>query len=236
MFPHTRLVRAQRTMTFEQKRQDRDLLQLPIGGRRMNLQRKFLDALREMEVKDFIAQFYFDRIPFIFAGNRRAFIDWKYNLAKGIEVDPSCLSLVGSSAIGISLNPSKGFKVFDESSDVDVAVVSNYHFTVSWRYLRTNGHRRTRIDSRTRTAWDEHVTRFIYWGTIATDRLLGILPFGKQWLDALTTMGLLAPTVGRDINLRIYSDYESLRAYQVQSVFRAREELITGGSTDATIS
>jgi hypothetical protein len=195
----------------------------------MNVRDTILGALREREVRDFIAEFCFDRIPYIFSDDRRAFLEWKHSLAKGIDVDPACLNFVGSSAIGVSLNPSKGFKVFDEFSDVDVAVVSNYHFTVAWRFLRANSHRRTRVDHRTRTAWDEHVTRFIYWGTIATDRLLGILPFGLQWLNALTAMGRLAPTVGRDINLRIYSDYESLRAYQVQSALRAREELITGG-------
>jgi len=195
-----------------------------------------LAALREMELSDFIAQFCFDRVPHIFASDRKAFLEWRHCLASRVEVDPACLIFVGSSAIGVSLNPSKGFKPFDNSSDVDVAVVSYYHFTVSWRFLRSNGHRRTRVDARTRIAWDEHVTRFIYWGTIATDRLLGILPFGKQWLNALSTMSRQAPTVGRDINLRIYSDYESLRAYQVQSALRARQELLSGGETNATIS
>jgi len=195
-----------------------------------------LAALRETEVFDFIAQFCFDCIPHVFAGDRKAFLDWKHLLSKLLEVDPACLVFVGSSAIGVSLNPSKGFRLFDSSADIDVAVVSHYHFTVSWRFLRSNGHRRMHVDARTRTAWDEHVSRFIYWGTVATDRLLGILPFGKQWLDALGTMSRQAPTVGRDINLRIYSDYESLRAYQVQAALRARQELLAGGETNAAIS
>ena len=40
-------------------------------------------------------------------------------------------------------------------------------------------------------------------------------------------MSRQAPTIGREINLRIYADYESLRAYQVHSVTRAREEVLT---------
>jgi hypothetical protein len=200
-----------------------------------DIREDILLALRELNSTEFIAEFLFDRIPHIFAGNRAAFVDWKTRLASGLEVDPACITLIGSSAIGISLNPAKGFRAFGENSDVDVAIVSSYHFNVSWRFLRSNGHRRTHVDHRTRTAWDEHAKRFIYWGTIATDRLLGILPFGEPWLKTLNEMARQAPTVGRDINLRIYTDHESLRAYQIQSAARAREELLVGGSTNATI-
>src|SRR5436190_1208070 len=96
--------------------------------------------------------------------------------------------MVGTSAIGVSLNPRKFFKVFDQGSDIDVAVISSYHFTIAWRFLRAQGHRRTHVDAKTRIAWNEHVNRFIYWGTIATDKLLGILPFGKEWLSAVNQM------------------------------------------------
>jgi hypothetical protein len=171
----------------------------------------------------------FDRVPHVFDGNRDVFLRWKKALSHAIDVDPACIALVGSSALGVSLNPAKGFKNFDHQSDIDVGVISHYHFTVAWRYLRTQGHRRLAVDQKTRAAWDEHVRRLIYWGTVATDRLLGILPFGKQWLDALTLMGQTEPTVGRDINLRIYSDYESLRAYQTMSVQRAREDCLMKG-------
>jgi len=189
---------------------------------------QIISHLREMNSSSFISEYVFDRIPHIFVQDRGIYIQWKNKLGELIQVDPACISVVGSAGIGISLNPSKGFRVFDDKSDVDVSIVSHYHFTVSWRFLRSNGHLRTHIDEKTRVAWDEHVHRFVYWGTIATDRLLGILPFGKQWLDALGEMSRQTPTLGRDINLRIYSDYESLRAYQVLSAIRAREEILTG--------
>lgn len=194
-----------------------------------------MSAIEALSAADFISQYLFDRVPHVFGDERKSFLSWKGALAKAIEVDPACIILVGSSAVGISLNPSKGFRPFDSGSDVDVGVVSHYHFTVAWRFLRTQGHRRTHVDAKTRAAWDEHVTRYIYWGTIATDRLLGILPFGKQWLGALTTMAQISPTVARDINLRIYSDYESLRTYQILSAQRARDDILTKGGTDASI-
>ena len=183
----------------------------------------FIAALQRDSPATFVEDRLFDRIPAVFAGDRSLFTGWKRQLGEKTEVDPACITIVGSAATGVSLNPTTNFKLFDEQSDVDVAVVSPYHFTVGWRYLRMNGTRRLRVDSRTRIAWDQHVSRYIYWGTLATDRLLGVLPFGRQWLAATSEMALLAPTLGRSINLRIYSDYDSLRAYHVQGVRTLRD-------------
>ena len=186
----------------------------------------FIASLRSQPPVAFVENFLFDRIPALFMEDRALFIEWKRVLGEKIEVDPACLTVVGSAATGISLNPSKNFKLFDEGSDVDVAVISPYHFTVGWRYLRMNGTRRLRLDNRTRIAWDEHVNRYIYWGTLATDRLLGVLPFGRQWLTATSDIAQRAPTTGRSVNLRIYADYDSLRSYQVRGVRELRNSQI----------
>ena len=190
------------------------------------MERKTLiDALKAMDAAKFLEEHMFDTVPHVFGGDRSAYIGWKRTLGTAIDVDPACLMVVGSAAVGCSMNPGKNLKTFDEQSDVDVAVISNHYFNAAWRYLRMNGSRRMRLDPRTRNAWDEHVSRYIYWGTIATDRLLGVLPFGLKWMKATSAMGLAAPTKGRDVNLRIYADYEALRAYQTISVKNIRETL-----------
>jgi hypothetical protein len=173
----------------------------------------------------FLENYIFDRVPHVFADDQDLFVCWKRALAELIEVDSACLTVVGSAAVGYSLNPFKSFKPFDGQSDVDVAVVSHYHFTVAWRHLRTHSAQRMRVDEKTRIAWDDHARRLIYWGTIATDRLLGVLPFGLLWLNSQTRMSLLDPTKGHDVNLRIYADYESLRSYQIMSLKRIRDSL-----------
>ncbi len=182
-----------------------------------------ITALEQESPARFVEDQLFDRIPAAFGADRNLFAAWKRKLGEKIEVDPACLTLVGSAATGISLNPSKNFKPFDDQSDIDVGVVSQHHFAVGWRYLRLNGSRRLSLDRKTRIAWDEHVGRYIYWGTIATDRLLGVLPFGLQWLEATSQMALVAPTLGRTVNLRIYSDFDALRAYHIQGVRSLRD-------------
>jgi hypothetical protein len=187
---------------------------------------EFISALRTKTPAAFVDDYLFDRIPTVFGADRTSYIAWKRALAERIEVDPACITLVGSAAMGASLNPYKNFKMFDNESDVDVAVISNHHFNLAWRYLRMNGARRLTVDNRTRIAWDEHVKKYIYWGTIATDRLLGVLPFGLDWLKATSALSQLEPTVGRNINLRIYADHDSLRNYQVNSARSARDSLL----------
>ena len=108
----------------------------------MTIRNEIMAALGTMRAEDFLSAHMFDRISHIFAGNRELFIARREALSRAIEVDPACISFVGSSAVGVSLNPSSGFKMFDADSDIDVGIISHYHFTVSWRYLRTQGHRR----------------------------------------------------------------------------------------------
>ena len=106
------------------------------------------DNLQRLSALSFLEEHLFDCVPHVFAGNRAGYVAWKRALGGRIDVDPACLTVVGSAAVGCSLNPSKNLKPFDAGSDVDVAVVSNYHFTVGWRYLRLNGTRRLSLDQK----------------------------------------------------------------------------------------
>ncbi len=171
---------------------------------------------------EFVADHLFDRVPHAFK-DRAEYILWKRQLAVGLDVDPSDLTVVGSGATGISLSPYKDFREFDDESDIDVAVVSYHHFTSGWRYLRSNPHVRAKLEPKARAAWDDHRTRLIFWGTLATDHLLGLMPFGAAWMNAVQSVSLDGPTKGKEINLRIYADYVSLRAYQIMSVSKLRD-------------
>jgi hypothetical protein len=186
---------------------------------------QFRTSLEAQSPEAFVEHALFDRVPHIFEGDRTQYVLWKRTLAKELDVDAANITIVGTAALGWSLNPAKSLKAFDAESDVDVAVISPYHFMTAWRYLRSGTSRKLSIDRKTRIAWDLHATNYVYWGTIATDRLLGILPFGEHWLKATTTMAAVIPTLNRDIKFRIYNDFESLRSYQTFSVKKARQNL-----------
>jgi len=62
-----------------------------------------------------------------------------------------------------------------------------------------------------------------------------LLPFGKTWQRALDFMSEIHPTVGREVKLRIYKDYDSLRSYQASNIERLRNELGDTEKMDAVI-
>ena len=72
----------------------------------------------------------------------------------------------------------------------------------------------------------EHQKRYIYWGCVATDRILPILPFAVTWLDVREQLAQKEPTVDRDINFRIYKDFRALRGYQLQGLKRLQLALV----------
>jgi hypothetical protein len=174
----------------------------------------------------------FEAAPFIFKNFEPAvFWQWKSELAKGLDVDPKNLLITGSASVGISLNPSKSMKDFDLQSDIDVAVISTYHFDSAWRALRSLGTQRFKLTQAQQYALESHIKKYIYWGTIATDRILPILPFAGEWLGAFSEMAAVSPTIDRKINARIYRDFASLRAYMNLTFRNLRDSILESGST-----
>lgn len=158
-----------------------------------------------------ISKWIMEKIPHIFASDYTAFIETKIRIGKMLGVDSCAIVFVGSSSTGFSLNPSKNFKVYDDSSDIDIAIISNYHFNIAWHCIR-NIDKNVQMPA-VRAAIDDHRQRLVFWGTIATDKILGILPFGKEWTKAMEELKRNPIFEDRKINFRLYQDHDSLRAY-----------------------
>lgn len=151
---------------------------------------------------------------------------WKLELADLLHVDAHSLVVIGSGCVGYSLNPHKNFHVFDENSDVDVAVVSSYHFEMAWRFLRDVGARIHALPRNAQNAITAHREEYLFWGTIATDKLLPFIePFGPTWVKSLANHGRKPPVDGRDLKVRLYRDSYSLVGYHVNGVRKLRADL-----------
>jgi hypothetical protein len=173
------------------------------------------------------AELVLERIPYIFGGDWSVYRGWRKKLAEGIGVDACNICLTGSASAGVSLNPNKRLSPYGPRSDIDVAIISAHHFDIAWRVLRSLRVGDTR-NVRERQALVDHQKRYIYWGTIATDKIVRFFPFAKQWTVALSDMRAEKPTDGRAIKFRIYKDYDALRSYQVKSVEAVRSALLEG--------
>jgi len=170
-----------------------------------------------------------DKIPYPFKENKKQYANWRHKLSSMIEVDSSEIVIIGSGAFGISLNPYKNYRFYDDDSDIDVAIISEYFFNTSWRYLRNLGTEIHSMPPAAKQSVKDHVNKYVYWGTIATDKILPYLPFGSQWSIALQEMSKIEPTKNRNIKARIYKDFESLRAYQVNNLKKLRTKELEKG-------
>lgn len=180
-----------------------------------NVKEDFIRLLIDKPHPWLVTVWIIDRVPYVFKGDAGLYAEWRHDLAKNLGVDASALVITGSGAFGVSLNPDKNYKYFDDDSDIDVAIVSEHHFNVGWRTIRNLGSKFHKLSPLERASIVAHQKNYIYWGTIATDRILGVMPFGQEWSKALSEMANVDPTKGRTINARIYKDFDSLRAYQV---------------------
>ncbi len=182
-------------------------------------------AVKTESSEQVVAEHVLERIPHIFNGDWNLYRGWRAKLASLLKVDPCNISLTGSACVGVSFSPHKNFSEFGDSSDIDVAVISPFHFDLAWRTLRAfrlvNA-----IDQRERRSITQHQTNYIYWGCIATDRILRLMPFCKEWTIAASQMQGVSPTEGREINFRMYRDYESLRQYQLLGVEKLQTSLL----------
>lgn len=183
--------------------------------------------LRTHTPEDFTNHFLLDRTPYIFE-DRQQYVDWKSELAKDLSVDPYSLVVVGSSCLGCSLTPGhKLFRPFHSGSDIDVAVVSLWHFDEAWRWLRQPGVRDQFDSKRWQNNFDDHRRGLVFDGAIATDRILSRLPYGPAWARALHLSANRPPTAGHKVKARIYRDFEALRAYQLKNVRNIRHQVLS---------
>jgi len=188
------------------------------------MKEEFLYDLIDLPISFLASKWILERTPFAFKDSE-SYLKWKELLSNKIQVDSSAIVFTGSSGCGFSLNPYKDFKEFNDESDVDIALISDHHFDIAWHALRNLGSKYYSLTPKQKTSVDDHVNRLIYYGTIATDKILPILPFGKKWSFALNQMSKEKPIEGRIINIRIYKDFNSLRDYQTNNLEKLRQKL-----------
>lgn len=185
------------------------------------------DLMDTGDLSHLVTRRLFESVPHIFEGDEARWWQWKADLADGLDVDAHSVLLVGSASVGVSLNPDKNAKPFDETSDIDVAVISTRYFENAWHTLRSLGARLHGLPRAAQIDIKQHAPFYVFWGGIATDRILPHLEFGPQWVHALEQMKHRSPTKDRQIGVRLYRDISSLRSYQLRSVRKVRRMMET---------
>ena len=185
--------------------------------------REFNDL--ECDVEYFVSARLFDATPAVWSTDVQ-YVRWRHEVAKRLDVDPTGVQLVGSARLGYSLSPQKNFKLFDDQSDLDIAIISHDIFDAAWLELRKMIGSRVELTSQKR-----YLHKLVFEECIALDIVLPHLSFGERWSFVRDEIAeLLGDKLNnREINYRLYRNHRSLREYQLVGVSHARDRAIEEG-------
>lgn len=182
------------------------------------------DACTSAASEFVVSKWIVERVPYIFQNDYDCYINTKISIAKKLGVDACSIVFVGSCSTGFSLNPKKNFKVFDDDSDIDIAVISHHYFNIAWHWMRMQDE--SLLTYKAKKAIKNHRSWYVFDGAIATDFILPLLPFGKEWQSVIADLEKDPMFQGKDINFRLYQDHKSLIDYHIKNIKKNLPQLL----------
>lgn len=191
--------------------------------------------LAELDEKQFYIKYIVKTMNWYFSTymdfNEAAMLEtvdrFKEIVSEKLSVSFHSAHIVGSAKVGYSLSPRKPFKPFHEeeqgtpSSDIDVAIISDYLFNAFWQKLRAC-YKTQYIAKYTQ------VTSTIFQGYINENDIIAIRGIGQEWINMFSPitkalqdeLGIIHP-----ITYRIYRSWEDLEQYQISGLNKLKKRL-----------
>lgn len=144
---------------------------------------------------------------------------FKKYVAKKLGVHYNNIGIAGSAKLGFSLNPTKNFRNFNDTSDVDIIIVSQRLFNEFWKqYLYDSYNLTTRIEN------IQYVTFCIFRKYLTLDYFRNNAYF-NEWQRV--TNGFekdiqLHFQINNEIHYRIFESWDSVKMYYVSSINKLR--------------
>lgn len=104
------------------------------------------------EFKDYVVKNTTDNVinkyllygtPYIFKDDIDRYFELKQEISKFFNTQQTQIYMVGSAKLGFSISPLKGFKPFNEDSDIDIAIIDSGLFGKYWKLLLNTGMAKT---------------------------------------------------------------------------------------------
>lgn len=141
--------------------------------------------------------------------------EFKKYIAKKLDVHYNNVGIAGSAKLGFSLNPQKDYKAFDETSDVDIIIVSQRLFYEFWeQYLNDSYNLTTRIKN------INYVCFCIFRKYLTLDCFRNndyYNDWQKKTGDFEKDIQLLFQ-IENDIHYRIFESWDSVKMYYISSI------------------
>lgn len=151
-------------------------------NRPINLQ-KFKELLKNEHSEDKIVQscLYDVSSPYCFKQEPEAYYALRSEVCKQFEIHEQNFTIVGSAKLGFSLSPEKFGRSFDESSDIDVVLVSEKLFQKLWDALLEYKNKPVyRLDPEVQKKFKD-MQEFMFYGWIRFDKIPRDFLYARVW-------------------------------------------------------
>ena len=153
--------------------------------------------------------------------SQQDYFDLRSEVAKNFGLHPNEVLVVGSAKLGFSIVPDKEYDLFsDESSDIDVALVSSTLFDEYWNHVfgfkKKNPY------------WNENeFVNYLFQGWIRPDKLPPSKSFSlrKDWWDFFQSMTSSGRYGNYNIRGGLYQSYFFLENYQKICIQKCKKKL-----------
>jgi hypothetical protein len=169
-------------------------------------------------------KYVLEGVPFAFRDSEAGYERLRQHISSILEVPPRDLAIVGSGRIGFSLDPEEFGRVFSDSSDLDVVVVSDSLFDMAWMELLRPKYRDYELTNQERE-WVKAHKRYVYWGNIRPDLLPSASTISRKWLEAFRGLSIYPEFAARDIHGWLYRSWWHVHLYHRQSLQKLADEL-----------
>lgn len=173
---------------------------------------ELIEKIDTIKAKNVVQELFFDdKIPFCFKDNPEIFYQFRDEICDYLTIHPQNFCIVGSAKTGFSLNTDKTKnrfgKGFDESSDIDIVLVSEELFQNLW--IELLDYQKTSIlkfDFNKKKKFSE-LQHIFFWGLIRFDKLTNEFPFAKDWWEFFNKLSINKVYGPRRIRAGLYKSW-----------------------------
>ena len=177
-----------------------------------------------ISLEEIIDKYLLNGIPYVFNGDEYNFFDFKKEIAKFFNVSQTNIFVVGSAKLGFSIAPNKRYILFNEDSDIDVAIIDEDTFLRYWKILyeyNTTGRAWSINEEKTYRKFLE----YFFKGWLRPDKFPSDMKERVEWFDFFKSM---QKKYKFKIAAGIYYDIDVFNEYHKENLNSIREDIKNG--------
>lgn len=180
------------------------------------------EELGKKTVSEVVNKYVFKNDPICFSGDQILISALKRALAEHFNLHVQNIEVVGSAKLGISLSNERLGKLYDKSSDIDIALISSELFDLSWLELMKLESIFYKLQQKDRDFLAECLGT-ISKGYISPDKLPPTSNFSKNWWSIFSNLSNQKKYEYRKIRGRLFKDWWFAEKYYSIQLNRLRK-------------